>query len=160
MPDGMAAIAVWEQLRSGDNPNESQAGMLRGIRAILGAAAKPSDLPKPTWDQLLEFVAKSDDDGLLDLVRSFEWSVGGPELGDLRSQNLANLRSRRSFAERTRCNPSGSSSGSFLFVFRLLSQPGPEDPDGRGQVEPTESADSVGDRSPAAHESVHAASQP
>jgi len=79
IPNRIAAIEVWESLRTGESEEENKNAFLAGIRQILKNAKKPSDLQDDTWQKFSNFICISTNEELIALIRKFEWRTNAPE---------------------------------------------------------------------------------
>ncbi len=91
---GSGGIAIWERLRRLD-PCDALARTtdINTIRAILRSLRR-GKLPKEPWSRFFRFVLNAPQDAFLDVVQHFEWSLGAPEVDDLRHRIRGFLRSR------------------------------------------------------------------
>lgn len=87
-------ITMWEEIRQGQLSPSIQTNYLSQIRTILKSIERPSALNIQTWKAFQEFILRSADDELLDLIRCYEWSTGersGEQLSGHVQQSLISL---------------------------------------------------------------------
>lgn len=108
-------IEIWEGLRTGSPAVADRDAALRGIREILKAAVKPTDLAAQTWTRFVEFVGDTSSP-LSEIVERFEWAMSAPNSVD----RMARVRQRL----KERLGDDGSYEFLFHHVCRLLSRAG------------------------------------
>lgn len=74
--DKVPGIQAWNETRTAANASATR---IASIRKTLAEASKPDDLATQTWDDFIAFVNTAPDAGLIDFVRTVEFSCG---LGD------------------------------------------------------------------------------
>jgi tetratricopeptide (TPR) repeat protein len=118
------AIESWQSINRGDLDDPEQATALEAIRTFLQGCERPADLQQSTWAPLEEIVSEENRGQLLDVIQSFEWSLGvidQPKLEDEIKQGLVQLKhatdtdSAKALFDRL-----------FLYVLRRLITKGPK----------------------------------
>jgi len=122
IPSKESAIICWMRCREGGLAEADRAQILKGIHLLLSQASKPPKLANETWLRFQQEFATFQEERLLALIHAFEWSVGAPPADGLAerlmnllvsSQRAADTQAARAVYQRL-----------FLFVFKLLTQPG------------------------------------
>ncbi len=115
-------IEAWETLRKSTPEDPGYADLILGIRTILRSAARPDDLPETTWSSFQKFASDASDEEIHQVVRSFEWSTGGPAPEQLEERVYETLQDLGHTASLE--HSSQLYQRLFLEVFKRLSHPG------------------------------------
>jgi WD40 repeat protein len=121
IPNETPAIAVWEQIREGSLQETDKRAALQGIRIILENSKKPDKLPSDTWQIFSDFITKTTDEQLLDLISRFEWSTKAAK-AQLVSQNLEKILIEQQHARNDK-EANEQYQRLFLYVIKRLCQP-------------------------------------
>jgi len=79
IPNRVAAIKIWEEIRSGELEERKLDESLEGIREILKNVNKPLGLPDNTWHKFSNFIDTSTNEEFIAFIRKFEWRTEAPE---------------------------------------------------------------------------------
>lgn len=120
-PRGLTGIRVWESLRLGQLAAPDQTARLAELRQLLRSVVKPSTLDAASWQTFVDFIATSSDEGLLDLVRRFEWMLNAPSTDTLSQQVRDSIAARQSTPQPT---VQELYDRLFFYVAKLLTVPG------------------------------------
>jgi hypothetical protein len=124
LPNGEAAIEVWQKLRRGELSGDELSAALSGIRAIISGATKPSKFDDAQWAGLQTFVTSAKDHSLLEYINSFEWRVKAPDFLEMPEKIKGELFQAGRAASKHASN--ALYDRLFLFVVRRLSEQGPK----------------------------------
>jgi tetratricopeptide (TPR) repeat protein len=116
------AISAWQSIHRGQLKDDDQKEALDGIREFLSNCSAPSGINLETWSIVEDLVKAENSAQLLEVVESFEWSLGSADY------LLVETRVKQAML-RTGLAENGSVADAlferlFLFVFKRLSESG------------------------------------
>lgn len=122
LPNRTPAIFAWQQTCQGNLTGDERTNALEGIRTILRDVQQPQNLPVDTWTIFQDFVNSTNDNEFLELVNNLDWSTNASSTQEL-APHIQNLLINQQYARDTQ-QAEEQYQRLFLYVFKLLSQPG------------------------------------
>ena len=121
-PGKTPGIELWQQVRRRDFVGQRLSEIINSLRGFLAVSLKPGKLAAETWNCFVDFANDADEAQFLDFVRRFEWSYEAPGMDDLPEEVRHRLRLECGIADEIQVEELYQRL--FLYVFRLLTQPG------------------------------------
>src|SRR5262249_20665774 len=70
------AISTWQSIQRGQLKDDEQKEALEGIREFLSTCSVPDGINAKTWSLVEDLAKKENSSALLEVIESFEWSLG------------------------------------------------------------------------------------
>lgn len=128
-PLPMPMLTLWEKLRTNepvklaDNDTElTRADAVNLLRRFMTSLSKPEGFNDAAWTQLTDFFQASSEAAILELFGAIEWATGGTTAAEMQPRIEQQLLDLGLAADGTQARQLYERL--FLYVFRLLSQPG------------------------------------
>ncbi|HEY4839868.1 MAG TPA: hypothetical protein VIH72_14730 [Candidatus Acidoferrales bacterium] len=119
---GGSAIEFWQSLRTSERNDSEFFAAVAVMRKFLATCEKPAKLNKATWDYLERVLANDNNEDLIELIQSFEWSTKTGDHSTIEEEIMRGLVRSGYVADRDAAL--GQFERLFLYVFKRLCMKG------------------------------------